>query len=121
MTLVQIRLPVLPKHVPVPLLETVLKSAVRLHEQKNGGKTTAKLLKVRYCSKKAKACLEGKTPIALPENIKFPDEPFLELTEEELKLEDMQASMKAAGLSGTMYRRDDLEGLDPEEMAEEDL
>ena len=39
------------------------------------------------------------------------DEKFQMLTADEKQMQDMQANLKESGMSGTMYRREDLAGM----------
>merc|ERR1719231_2041940 len=62
----------------------------------------------RYiCNRAAGVC--KKKPPALVKR-KF-DEPFLPMTAEEKQMQDMQANLKDSGMSGTMYKREDLAGM----------
>ena len=62
----------------------------------------------RYiCNRAAGVCKKKPPPLT---KRKF-DEPFEVLTAEEKQMQDMQANLKESGMSGTMYRREDLAGM----------
>eukprot|EP01012_Entosiphon_sulcatum_P045969 TRINITY_DN61550_c0_g1_i1.p1 TRINITY_DN61550_c0_g1~~TRINITY_DN61550_c0_g1_i1.p1 ORF type:complete len:297 (+),score=61.22 TRINITY_DN61550_c0_g1_i1:23-892(+) len=63
----------------------------------------------KFCTTKAKVC---KNPPLVPESYKREDEEWEEMTEDERKIQELQASMKAAGLGGTMFSRSDMDDLD---------
>ena len=62
----------------------------------------------RYiCNRAAGVCKKKPPPL---KNRKF-DEKFEPMTPEEKQMQDMQANLKESGMSGTMYRREDLAGM----------
>jgi len=62
----------------------------------------------RYiCNRAASVCKKKPPPL---KSRKF-DEKFQPMTPEEKQMQDMQANLKDSGMSGTMYRREDLAGM----------
>jgi len=62
----------------------------------------------RYiCNRAAGVCKKKPPPV---KNRKF-DEKFEMMTAEEKQMQDMQANLKDSGMSGTMYKREDLAGM----------
>jgi len=62
----------------------------------------------RYiCNRAAGVCKKKPPPL---KNRKF-DEKFQMMTAEEKQMQDMQANLKDSGMSGTMYKREDLAGM----------
>ena len=62
----------------------------------------------RYiCNRAAGVCKKKPPPL---KNRKV-DERFITLTPEEKQMQDMQANLKDSGMSGTMYKREDLAGM----------
>eukprot|EP00962_Isochrysis_galbana_P002468 scaffold660_cov134-Isochrysis_galbana.AAC.1 len=78
----------------------------------------------RYiCNRAAAVCKKKAPPLTQPRSL---DEKFVPLSPEEKQMQDMQANLKESGMSGTMYRREDLAGMMdklkdmmPEDMGEE--
>jgi hypothetical protein len=63
----------------------------------------------RYiCNRAAGVCKKKAPPLTQPRPF---DEKFIPLTPEEKQMQDMQANLKESGMSGTMYRREDLAGM----------
>lgn len=62
----------------------------------------------RYICNRAAGVCKKKSP---PLKARTADERFLMLTPEEKQMQDMQANLKESGMSGTMYRREDLAGM----------
>ena len=52
-----------------------------------------------------------KKPVALPSDYARKDIPFEPQTEKEIEMEKLLESMKASGIGGSMYGRDDLEEM----------
>jgi len=62
----------------------------------------------RYiCNRAAGVCKKKPPPLKSRKG----DETFQPLTPEEKQMQDMQANLKDSGMSGTMYRREDLAGM----------
>jgi hypothetical protein len=63
----------------------------------------------RYiCNRAAGVCKKKPPPLKAPRPY---DETLQPLTAEEKQMQDMQANLKESGMSGTMYRREDLAGM----------
>jgi len=63
----------------------------------------------RYiCNRAAGVCKKKAPPLTKPRKH---DEKFKPMTAEEKQMADMQANLKDSGMSGTMYRREDLAGM----------
>merc|ERR1711871_522645 len=62
----------------------------------------------RYICNRAAGVCKKKPP---PVKDRAYDEKFQMLTAEEKQMQDMQANLKESGMSGTMYRREDLAGM----------
>mmetsp|Transcript_14524 Transcript_14524/g.19696 ORF Transcript_14524/g.19696 Transcript_14524/m.19696 type:complete len:309 (-) Transcript_14524:308-1234(-) len=63
----------------------------------------------RYiCNRAAGVCKKKAPPLNKQREV---DETFVPLTPEEKQMQDMQANLKESGMSGTMYRREDLAGM----------
>merc|ERR1719164_235819 len=63
----------------------------------------------RYICNRAAGVCKKKPPALPPKGRK--DEKFQVMTAEEKQIQDMQANLKDTGMSGTMYRREDLAGM----------
>ena len=62
----------------------------------------------RYiCNRAAGVCKKKAPPLASRKH----DEKFQMMTPEEKQMQDMQANLKDTGMSGTMYKREDLSGM----------
>jgi len=63
----------------------------------------------RYiCHRAAGVCKKKPPPLTAPRAF---DERFTPLSAEEKQMQDMQSNLKESGMSGTMYRREDLAGM----------
>merc|ERR1712196_591 len=62
----------------------------------------------RYICNRAAKVWKKKPP---PLKERKHDEKFIAMTAEEKQMADMQANLKDSGMSGTMYRREDLAGM----------
>jgi len=62
----------------------------------------------RYICNRATGYCKKKPP---PLKVRKVDERFQPMTAEEKQMQDMQANLKESGMSGTMYRREDLAGM----------
>jgi hypothetical protein len=62
----------------------------------------------RYICNRAAGVCKKKPP---PLKTRKVDEKFLPMTAEEKQMQDMQANLKDSGMSGTMYKREDLAGM----------
>eukprot|EP01004_Peranema_trichophorum_P007792 NODE_6566_length_870_cov_60.599732_g5970_i0.p1 GENE.NODE_6566_length_870_cov_60.599732_g5970_i0~~NODE_6566_length_870_cov_60.599732_g5970_i0.p1 ORF type:complete len:236 (+),score=53.09 NODE_6566_length_870_cov_60.599732_g5970_i0:55-762(+) len=72
-------------------------------------------LQSKFCKKQKK----NKKPV--PNDFKRKDEKFNVMSEDDIKMEDMQKSMQKSRLGGTMYHRDDFAGMDFSSMDEDML
>ena len=62
----------------------------------------------RYICNRAAGVCKKKAPALTARAV---DERFLPMTPEEKQMQDMQANLKDSGMSGTMYKREDLAGM----------
>ena len=62
----------------------------------------------RYICNRAAGVCKKKPPPLTKRKV---DERFIPLTPEEKQMQDMQANLKESGMSGTMYKREDLAGM----------
>ena len=65
----------------------------------------------RYICNRAAGVCKKKAPALAAGARAARDEKFIAMTPEEKQMQDMQANLKESGMSGTMYRREDLAGM----------